>query len=254
MGQRVTEEPPSLQEMAGVAVLSRYHLDRVFSAVTGLSPRRYMAAVRLATAKRLLCETQLRVTDVCFEVGYQSLGTFSSHFTQAVGVGPQRLRRLGSDVPWPALCLASGSGPTPTEPRTGSVFTGKVSTPDVARVFIFVGLFADPLPEGKPRSCALLTEPGEYQMAVPADGTYYLFGAALDAARWPASSLLPEGAPVWVGAAGRPVHVRNGVVSGARDLLLRPPQPTDPPIVVSLSALLAEQLTIAQINASNKKR
>src|SRR4051812_16749660 len=79
MRQRL-DEPPSLQEMAHIACFSQYYFDRLFRRVTGISPRRYMAALRMAEAKRLLLNTKLSVTDVCFELGYNSLGTFSASF------------------------------------------------------------------------------------------------------------------------------------------------------------------------------
>src|SRR5947209_13544286 len=80
MDQRATDRPPSLREMADAAVFSPFHFHRLFNRLTGVPPGRFLSAVRLATARRLLVESGLRVTDVCFEVGYESLGTFTTQF------------------------------------------------------------------------------------------------------------------------------------------------------------------------------
>src|ERR1700760_4201675 len=80
------DEPISLSDMADIACLSPYHFNRVFHQVTGLPPTKFLYALRLSTAKRLLLTTSLSVTDVCFEVGYNSLGTFTTRFTQLVGL------------------------------------------------------------------------------------------------------------------------------------------------------------------------
>ena len=73
-----------LTDMAEVASMSVYHFARVFREQTGLPPATYLAALRLSEAKRLLLETSLSVADICFKVGYNSIGTFTSRFTQVV--------------------------------------------------------------------------------------------------------------------------------------------------------------------------
>src|SRR5579859_4053906 len=62
-------EPLSLDTLAEVATLSRFHFSRVFHRVTGLAPVQFLAALRLAEAKRLLLTSSLNVADVCFRVG-----------------------------------------------------------------------------------------------------------------------------------------------------------------------------------------
>jgi AraC-like DNA-binding protein len=87
-------EPLTLQDMADAAMFSPYYLNRVFRRVTGLPPRRFLAAMRLASAKRLLLTTPLTSTDICFRIGYNSYGTFITRFTERVGLAPQRLRSI----------------------------------------------------------------------------------------------------------------------------------------------------------------
>jgi AraC family transcriptional regulator len=96
MHERI-DRPFALDEMARIAYLSPFYFNRVFRQLTGLPPRRFHTALRIAAAKRLLLTTDLSVTEVCLEVGYQSLGTFTTHFHELVGVSPRELRRLASD-------------------------------------------------------------------------------------------------------------------------------------------------------------
>src|SRR5262249_28546352 len=85
-------EPLSLGDMADEACLSPYYFNRVFHRSIGLPPCEFLAALRLDAAKKLLLTTDLSVTDVCFTVGYNALGSFTSRFTQQVGLSPRHLR------------------------------------------------------------------------------------------------------------------------------------------------------------------
>ena len=91
-------EPFSLQEMAETVSLSPHHFNRVFRKVTGVTPARFLSALRLRAAVHLLLTTELSVTDICFDVGYNSLGTFTSRFTKLVGLPPTQLRELAQSA------------------------------------------------------------------------------------------------------------------------------------------------------------
>ena len=91
-------EPISLQDMSRVAYLSTFHFNRVFHQITGLPPAKFISAMRLDEAKRLLLNTHLSITDICFEVGYNSLSTFTRRFTQRVGLGPREFRYLAERI------------------------------------------------------------------------------------------------------------------------------------------------------------
>src|SRR4029453_11315599 len=78
------DQPFSLEEMSEVAIMSPFHFNRPFRELTGIPPCQFLSAVRLQAAKRLLLTTDLSVTDICFEVGYNSLGTFIRRFTDLV--------------------------------------------------------------------------------------------------------------------------------------------------------------------------
>nr|WP_292671124.1 helix-turn-helix transcriptional regulator [Nocardioides sp.] len=73
--------------------MSAGHLSREFKKAYGESPYQYLMTRRIERAMTLLRRGDLSVTDVCFAVGCSSLGTFSTRFTELVGVSPSAYRR-----------------------------------------------------------------------------------------------------------------------------------------------------------------
>jgi AraC-like DNA-binding protein len=97
-------EPLDLDRLAGVAGVSKYHFARSFEATYGETPIRYVTRRRIERAQDLLRVANLTVTEVCMAVGFASLGSFSSRFTQLVGESPTAYRdrwaaRGGPHVP-----------------------------------------------------------------------------------------------------------------------------------------------------------
>lgn len=87
---------PGLLTLAGVAQacgLSPYHLHRTFKAVFGRTPHAWLMECRLAHAKSLLAHTTASVTEICAQVGFESLGSFSAWFSRAAGGSPKAWRR-----------------------------------------------------------------------------------------------------------------------------------------------------------------
>jgi AraC-like DNA-binding protein len=82
------DQPLDLDEIASVAGVSKYHFLRCFAATYGKTPARYLAERRIERAQDLLRATNLTVTEVCYLVGYASLGSFSSRFRELVGTTP----------------------------------------------------------------------------------------------------------------------------------------------------------------------
>jgi AraC-like DNA-binding protein len=98
-------EPVQLAEAARAACLSPFHFQRLFTRAFGESPHRFLTRRRIELAKRLLAVDHLSVTDVCFETGYSSLGSFSAKFHAMVGCPPSVYRRelrrvFGYHAPW----------------------------------------------------------------------------------------------------------------------------------------------------------
>lgn len=85
-------EPLDLDELARAAGYSRYHFARSFREVYGETPGRYLARRRIERAKELLRAANLTVTEVCYLVGFTSLGSFSTRFKELAGVPPSTYR------------------------------------------------------------------------------------------------------------------------------------------------------------------
>ena len=86
-------QPLDVEALARGAHMSAGHLSREFRLAYGESPYGYLMTRRIERAMALLRRGDLNVTEVCFTVGYTSLGTFSSRFTDLVGVAPSVYRR-----------------------------------------------------------------------------------------------------------------------------------------------------------------
>lgn len=87
------QEALDLERVADVANLSPFHLHRTFKTLFDLTPARYVRKRRLELAKELLRNTDLPVLDVCRDVGYQSLGSFTTLFQRHTGTTPAAFRR-----------------------------------------------------------------------------------------------------------------------------------------------------------------
>ncbi|GGJ67322.1 AraC family transcriptional regulator [Deinococcus aquiradiocola] len=86
-------QPLDVEALARGVHLSAGHLSRQFRRAYGESPYRYLMTRRIERAMMLLRRGDLSVTDVCFEVGCASLGTFTTRFTELVGVSPGAYRQ-----------------------------------------------------------------------------------------------------------------------------------------------------------------
>jgi AraC-like DNA-binding protein len=90
--------PLDLQEISSHACFSRYHFLRLFRQTFTKTPHQYLVERRIERAKELLTSADLRVTDVCLEVGFQSLGSFSSLFHKSVGHPPLTYREKSRET------------------------------------------------------------------------------------------------------------------------------------------------------------
>lgn len=86
-------EPLTLDTLAAVAGLSKFHFQRLFTATYGVSPAAHLSRRRVERAQDLLRATNLTVTEVCHAVGFSSLGSFSSRFREIVGESPSEFQR-----------------------------------------------------------------------------------------------------------------------------------------------------------------
>lgn len=116
---RAYAEPLDVRSIAAVAHISEAHFSRCFRDVFGETPHRYLQRRRVERAMFLLREGDRSVTDVCFDVGFTSLGTFSRTFRDIVGETPSAYRaghgpmvapncfQMAATRPW------AGARPTP---------------------------------------------------------------------------------------------------------------------------------------------
>ena len=226
----------TLEDLASVACLSPSHFHRVFRRLIGIAPGEFLTALRFQAARRLLVTTSLNVIDVCFEVGYTSTGSFTSRFTQLVGLSPRLLRQRAHAFEPLAVEPAEYCPPTSSGIPMKHALLGRISAPATFRGTIYVGLFPGPIPQGRPVRCTRLSSPGWYRLNDIPDGVYHLRAAAFPFAADLHSSLLP-GEKLLLDHKASPLVLRHGQVAGDPDLVLHPPRLTDPPLVMGLPLL-----------------
>jgi AraC-like DNA-binding protein len=228
------DQPLQLEAMADAAALSVWHFARVFHHVTGVPPAQFLATLRLAEAKRLLLTSDLSVIEICFQVGYSSPGSFTTRFTQSVGMSPRRFRQLrgmrptGANETGALGAVVGGPEPADTVRLRGRLIGGDDRQ-------IFLGLFTTPVPEGHPVRCQHLPNAAAFLFENVPHGTYHLLAAALPARDTFAD---PGAGRLQVGGAG-PLELgeprdREVVVR------LRPAGVADPPILLALGSLTTD--------------
>lgn len=238
-------EPLSLDDLAKAAYMSPYHFNRVFHRVTGIPPGRFLSALRLRKAAGILAESDLSVTEVCYEVGYNSLGTFSRRFKEATLMSPGELRRLARKEDEPEVDLTKVVGAAVEVARRSrrevpaAAVEGEVVLPaDTEDATVFIGLFKDRLPESRPLACTIRDGSGNFHLDGIPDGEYHVFAAAV-----PSASGLDDvtGNMVLrseIQSSG--VRIVGGRSESPVQLLLRGSSPFDPPILTFFPFLLRQ--------------
>lgn len=89
--------PLNVPALARTAMMSPAHFSRRFRAAYSETPYAYLMTRRIERAKTLLRQSELNVTEICFTVGFNSLGSFSSRFTELVGKSPSAYRVANRD-------------------------------------------------------------------------------------------------------------------------------------------------------------
>ena len=87
------EQAPTIEAVARAVGISQFHFIRQFEAVFGETPHQFRIRMRLERAKQLLVSGDHSVTEVCMELGFSSLGSFSTMFARRVGETPSGYRR-----------------------------------------------------------------------------------------------------------------------------------------------------------------
>jgi transcriptional regulator GlxA family with amidase domain len=94
-------QPLDVPGLAKIAHVSGAHFIRTFRATFGETPHRYLQRRRVERAMFLLVQSDRSVTEICFDVGFTSLGTFSRTFSAIVGESPSEFRRHSTAKPVP---------------------------------------------------------------------------------------------------------------------------------------------------------
>lgn len=237
----------ALRDVADHVSYSPFHLARAFERYFGVPPGQYLAAQRFQRAKKLLLSSDERIIDVCYAVGFSSVGTFTTRFAGAVGLSPTAFRRLPdllTDAP-PRPVVVAGSA------KGGGVVTGSVRMSRAASdalgpsPSIYVGLFTRRDPRGVPVAGALLTEIPDYVLTDVPPGTYWVLSSALSARADAQEQLVP--ARTIGGGAPTPVQVTATNALHRRDVLLGVGEDWVAPVVVALPAL-------ASVDAQDRRR
>jgi AraC family transcriptional regulator len=212
LGERIT-----IDDMARTAMFSKFHFSRIFQRVTGISPGRFLSALRLQEAKRLLLTTSTTVADISHTVGYNSIGTFSSRFRSSVGVSPTEYRQLGGFPPPLPEVAQPGPG-------RGDIH-GKVWTPPSCRPErIVIGVFADRVAQGCPVRHVTVDSAGAFTIDGVPDGSWHVLAHTAD---------LTDPIPLSYVAALGPLDIRHDVPVRTTDLWLRPRSLFDPPVLLA---------------------
>jgi AraC-like DNA-binding protein len=124
-------QPLDLDAIARAAGYSRFHFIRAFQGAYGATPRGYLSARRVERARELLRGANLTVTEICFLVGFSSLGSFSARFKADVGLSPSDYRarevRRGGPPPIPGCFVLMWSQASSQSGRSQAV-PGSVSS------------------------------------------------------------------------------------------------------------------------------
>jgi len=176
------DEPITVDDLAKTARFSKFYFTRLFRRETGVSPGRFLSAMRLEEAKRLLVSTSMRVADISHRVGYTSVGTFTTRFTTSVGVPPTRYRRVNGHLPRRDADEQPDAG-------NGTTVMAVVRPPAAeAAGRTFVGVYPSGQPRARPVRSTVLDEPEPCRFQGVPTGRWVVLCAFSDATSRPPSS------------------------------------------------------------------
>lgn len=237
--QQHLDDPMSLDNLAGHISYSPYHFSRMFKKKTGLSPLYYVSSLRLQKAKDLLLHTDFTVRDIGLEIGQQSLGTFTSRFSERVGMTPAYFRRSVQQAPEQLQSLQKLSDwtvPVLTASTQYADITGTVCSSISVSGVTLIGLFPKPIPEGMPLFGTLISGTGDFVLTGVKPGRYYLMATTVSWGTGAVDFMLPH--ETLRTRTKNPITVKPFSSVAHQNVTLHPPKLTDPPILISLPLLM----------------
>jgi AraC family transcriptional regulator len=228
-------DPLDLEQLADAAAISKFHLVRVFDEITGTTPHHFLSCLRVQRAKDLLLKTNSSITDICGEVGYNSLGTFSNTFSELVGVSPLKFRALPKRMSAGQFATAIWRYLAGRKKFSGPAIEGVVEGPRSPKGFTFVGTFTSGVPLGVPVSGTVIVGRGRFRIERPAAPEFHLLAALVPLSADMAGMVV--NVPISLVASLRVVADKESKPAEEPRLHLRPLRVTDPPILLALPAL-----------------
>jgi AraC-like DNA-binding protein len=236
-------EPITLSALASEVYVSPFHFSRIFAKATGVTPGRFLTAVRLFEAKRLLLTTSLTVSDIVCSVGYSSVGTFTSRFLRTVGMTPTEYREpevgellVAHSAHYqrlPSLRSLREAGSTrPSLPPGGGRLTVRLRMPqDAAPANVLVGVFADAVPQSGPVAFGGVADALSTDLTIDGvpEGTWTVIAVADHGA-----VRGPQAGPAFTIASSLATVTEFEPSETA--LRLHPPSLTDPPVAITLAS------------------
>jgi AraC-like DNA-binding protein len=221
--------PQPLTDLARTGMFSPFYFHRMFREVTGMTPARFLAGLRMAEARRLLLYSSMTVARIGSAVGYTSLGTFTTQFMRLLGLSPgcfrEVVRSLGDEPVGARLSAVrawSGS-------RCGPV-VALAGAPGSAALVV-VRLF--PAGQGRgPGSWAIAAETARVRLPAAAEpGEYAAFSVVVPAEVRLTDAFVDDLPDSYLIGAARVRLSHGGELPQAARMVLRRPRPTDAPVL-----------------------
>jgi AraC-like DNA-binding protein len=171
---RKYDEQLTLDDMATAASMSKFHYIRMFREFVGVTPCRFLGALRIQKSKHLLRTTAMNVSDVAVCVGYCSTGSFTRRFSESVGCSPIHYRDNMSKSRFAASRAAHAFGYA-----DGGVISGKLLATAPTAGFR-IGVFDTPIAEGIPAALAEADDSGVFALGPVPAGRWYVHAIGRD--------------------------------------------------------------------------
>lgn len=233
----------TLEEFAEIAGCSIWHFDRVFHRVTNMSPMTYLSASRIEAAKRLLVTSDARIIDICYEVGYNSLGSFGKRFTKMVGLSPRQVRLAAANFDpqaFRALFRCASNRSNVAGGMELEVHSAESAGDDL---LVFAGLFPADVPTLAPVACALREGTGVVRMRMPAPGRYSIFAIGIPRHADAEDMILQD---CTLRGTGGEVTVAVDMVMPRLPVVLYEPDLLGPPLLPILPLMAQQRMASAQ--------
>ncbi|MFW2541018.1 helix-turn-helix domain-containing protein [Primorskyibacter sp. 2E107] len=223
----------TLDEWAEYAGLSKYRLTDAFRSLTGIPPMTFHNAEKLEIAKRLLVFEDMSVTDTCFDIGFESLGSFISKFTAQVGIPPGRYAKTMRSTGFAELFMRALSHGLDDGAGTRATMRLVFERPILSGApGIVAAIFKRPIPSGYPKTWRFIHALSK-STTLPRDTAGYCLAASLPIR--PSMAELINLKPALIGRAALCPDVAETRMEMVR------PTVFDPPVTLAVPALFCRE-------------